>query len=66
MLHDFAYPGWTATANGVPVPLVIQDGLFRAVDLSVGQNEVTFTFSPLALENLQAALIGVLGGEGTP
>lgn len=66
VLHDFAYPGWTATANGVPVPLMIQDGLFRAVDLSVGQNEVTFTFSPLALENLQAALIGVLGGDGTP
>lgn len=66
VLHDFAYPGWTATANGAPVPLVTQDGLFRAVDLSVGQNKVAFTFSPLTLGNLKAALIAVLGGEGTP
>jgi hypothetical protein len=66
VLHDFAYPGWTATANGVPVPLVIQDGLFRAVDLAVGQNDVSFTFAPLTLGNLKAALTAVLGGEGAP
>jgi hypothetical protein len=60
VLHDIAYPGWLVSVNGRQAPILTQDGLFRAVDLAAGQSEVEFSFAPLALANLQAAVAGIL------
>ncbi len=46
LLTDAYYPGWQVTVDGAPADLLQADGLFRGVQLPVGEHEVVFTFAP--------------------
>jgi hypothetical protein len=48
VLSDTYYPGWQARVNGDETAIYRADGLFRAVLLSSGVHEVTFTFEPVS------------------
>lgn len=49
VLADAWYPGWRATVNGGPAPVVRVDGLFRGVELGEGEHEVVLEYVPGAL-----------------
>jgi len=46
VLSDRWYPGWKATVNGVEVPVLRANGVFRAVPIPPGVSEVEFRFAP--------------------
>lgn len=46
ILADLAYPGWHATVDGLEAPILVADGVFRALALPAGRHEVTFTYRP--------------------
>ncbi|MCD6521014.1 MAG: YfhO family protein, partial [Anaerolineae bacterium] len=46
ILADLYYPGWYAWVDGVQVPIVPADGLFRAVSLPPGEHYVVFRYRP--------------------
>jgi hypothetical protein len=48
VLSEPYYPGWQATLNGEPAPLLRADYLLRAVLLSAGETKVELTFRPLS------------------
>jgi hypothetical protein len=62
-LHEPWYPGWEVEVGGVRKPLLRTDVLFRGVEVPAGTSRVVFTYRPLSLENLRAALDRVLGRE---
>lgn len=68
VLADSWYPGWTATVDGAPVPILRADLLFRAVDIPAGTHRVSFDFDPGVPGKLlwvsAVALIGALGAAG--
>ena len=47
VFHVPAYPGWTASVDGEPRPLVPANGLFQAVAVRPDDREVTFQFDLL-------------------
>ena len=49
VLLDRWYPGWQATVNGVDVPVLRANGVFRAVELPGGEADVEFRFAPRSL-----------------
>lgn len=46
VMTDLNFPGWTALVDGVEVPIVPANYLFRAVGLSPGPHLVTFVYAP--------------------
>lgn len=64
VLHDIAYPGWTATVDGIPTPVLRTNLIFRGVEIPGGHHTVEFSFQPLSLRNLVAAAGGLLRKDG--
>jgi hypothetical protein len=72
VLTDAWYPGWTATLDGAPVPILRADLMFRAVYVPDGAHTVEFRFEPASVRAglwisaaacaFWAALLGVLAG----
>jgi hypothetical protein len=49
LLTDAHYPGWMATLDGQPVPILSADLMFRAVALPPGEHEIGFRYSPVSV-----------------
>lgn len=64
LLTDAHYPGWRATVDGVVVPIVRADIMFRAVALPAGEHVVEFRFEPQSVTLgiwISGLTLGVLG-----
>lgn len=48
LVNDFYHRGWTARVDGQPAPVLIANGLFRAVPLPSGEHVVELRFEPLS------------------
>jgi hypothetical protein len=48
VLTDAYYPGWKATVDGTPVPILRGDIYFRAIALDAGDHTIAFQYSPPA------------------
>ncbi len=46
VLSDTYMPGWRATVDGQPAPLLQANGVYRAVALPRGSHQVRFTYQP--------------------
>ena len=55
VLADTYYPGWTATVDGVPAPILPTNHLFRGVPAPAGTHRIRFAYRPRSLA-LGAAL----------
>jgi hypothetical protein len=66
VLADAFYPGWSASVDGTPVPILRANLMFRAVALAPGRHNVSFTYKPstwrwgVAISSAMLALL-VLG-----
>ncbi len=61
-LADTDFPGWTASLDGVPVPILRSWLAFRAVAVPAGRSRLVFSYRPwqLALTLPLSALLGFL------
>jgi hypothetical protein len=60
IFSEVNYPGWQATVNGAPAPIVEVDGLLRGVVLPAGPAHVEMTFQPASLMvGLTLSLVGI-------
>jgi hypothetical protein len=55
VLADTYYPGWTATVDGAPAPILPTNHLFRGVPAPAGTHRIRFAYRPRSLA-LGAAL----------
>ena len=55
VLADSILPGWTATVDGVPAPILATNHLFRGVPAPAGTHRIRFAYRPRSLA-LGAAL----------
>lgn len=46
VLTDAFYPGWSATVDGEPVPILRADIMFRAILLPEGEHAIEFRYQP--------------------
>jgi hypothetical protein len=69
VLSEVWYPGWRATVDGVPTPVLRANYAFRAIRLGPGQHQVRLTFAPrswtigLAISGLTLLILVVWGGR---
>ncbi|MGZ3428661.1 MAG: YfhO family protein, partial [Polyangia bacterium] len=62
VLSDAWYPGWRATVDGEPAPLLRADYALRGVALPAGRHVVEFTFRSRPAElGLALSAVGILG-----
>ena len=72
LITDTWYPGWRATVNGKPAPLLKANGAFRAVPVPPGEAIVEMRFMPRSfqlgalLSLLSLAALGILSRIGKP
>lgn len=60
--NDTLYPGWSATLDGQPAPLLRADFLFRGVEVPAGAHEVVLRYRPRGVwAALYVAPLGLLG-----
>ena len=64
VLTDVWYPGWTATVDGVPVPVYRANYVFRAVEVPSGRHEVVFRFEPASYRRGRLLSLGTLAAVG--
>jgi hypothetical protein len=57
VLSENDYPGWEATLDGAPVPILRADVTFRAVAVPAGDHAVSFRFRP---DSARSGVIGSL------
>ncbi|MHB8619533.1 MAG: YfhO family protein, partial [Chloroflexota bacterium] len=43
---EVVYPGWQASIDGRPTPILTADGIFRALDVPAGRHQVVFQYVP--------------------
>lgn len=66
VLAHARYPGWEATLNGNPAPILDANTAFMALDVPAGRHRIEFTYRPrsfrlgLALAALGAVLAGLM------
>ena len=48
VLADAFYPGWHATVDGVPAPILRANLMFRGLALAPGRHEIIFNYRPAA------------------
>jgi hypothetical protein len=58
VLGELVYPGWQASVDGQPTPILLADGVLRAVTLQPGTHQVNFAFRPASV--LWGAVISLL------
>jgi hypothetical protein len=61
-LADQFYPGWYATVNEKPAPILRANYAFRAVRVPPGQSEVVFRYRPKSLEVGLGVTVTTLAG----
>jgi hypothetical protein len=49
VLADTYYPGWTATVDGAPAPILPTNHLFRGVPAPAGTHRIRFAYRPRSL-----------------
>jgi hypothetical protein len=49
VLADTFYPGWTATVDGAPAPILATNHLFRGVPAPAGTHRIRFAYRPRSL-----------------
>lgn len=70
VVRDAHAPGWTASVDGIPAPLLRADGRHRAVPIPAGRSRVELRYRPphlipgLALTALSGALVVLLWRRG--
>ncbi len=50
MLSEVYYPGWSATVDGVPTPILRADVALRAVPVRAGQHRVDMVYDPWSVK----------------
>jgi uncharacterized membrane protein YfhO len=72
LVRDAFAPGWRASVDSAPAPLLRADGRHRAVPIPAGRSRVVLAYSPpgaragLVLSLLSACLTGWLWRRGRP
>ena len=65
VLTDAHYPGWEATLDGSPTPLLRANLMFRAVAVPPGEHEIVMRYRPATLRwGFAIALLAVIGCVG--
>ena len=49
VLADAWHPGWRASIDGEPTPILVADGALRAVRVGAGKHRIAFEYAPRAL-----------------
>jgi hypothetical protein len=60
VLSDIGYPGWHCSIDGVEVPLLRANFLFRAAAVGPGRHTVSFTFAPDSYRRGRGITLGTL------
>jgi uncharacterized membrane protein YfhO len=57
------FPGWRATVDGLPVPLVRADYMFTALSVPAGEHRVALRYRPRSAQ--AGAILSAIGAVAT-